>query len=288
MSTNIEMPRVYPNGLVASDSYYTQLISNDVVAKFSNALYPRRLTYGGFKSLNSNEWLLDEVINLSLHCLLQTSDSNKYLLLTSDITYAIFYRLNDLRDQFFRDLPQITDSSILVMPLLESDNHWCLAIADMKKNEFIFIDPVKSTREKTERKKIEFLEFLRLLYSKGISVPVNGWKSVVLNHINQYDTYNCGVFVVYFMQQLLNREDLTISQCMDSYRHTIRNMLLEMSDDMKQVCICGDYVATNGGWPFIKPWEQCNMCRRYFHKKCAGMRKSPTCRLCDVFVNRKF
>lgn len=96
----------------------------------------------------------------SIHCLIQTYGSDKYMLLTSDKTFAIFNFRKELHNDIFLDLPEITNSITLVMPLAFGRNHRCLVIADIENQVFIYIDPNKSTSAKTNVKKMEFIKNL--------------------------------------------------------------------------------------------------------------------------------
>ena len=99
--SNSSLLKVYRNGLVQSDGYYTELNENYVVGYFRNAVWPE-LTYEALKTLNGRQWLLDVVIDLSFHSSIKKYNVEKYVLLTSDKTFAIFNYFKDLHKDFFR------------------------------------------------------------------------------------------------------------------------------------------------------------------------------------------
>ena len=162
-----------------------------------------------------------------------------------------------------------------MLPLSVSRNHWCLVIADIDNKIFIYLDPYNSTLQKTDNKRIAFLTFLKLYCNTTeAKISTEGWNSHVVNHIKQNDTYNCGLFIIYFFQQFIKNESLTVHKCMNDFRNTVRTLLLTMSDDMRGRCLsCGIDVTDD------MAVDRCQICQRYCHNICAKM-ENQTCELC--------
>lgn len=104
------------------------------------------------------------------------------------------------------------------------------------------------------------------------------WESQVMDHIEQIYTYNCGVFIIYFMYQFTNGISISSPENMDIFRKKIKQILLSMSDDMTQQCnICGEVCSMD-----ISDIGKCKLCERLSHRRCSGT-TDEICSLCNRF-----
>lgn len=86
----------------------------------------------------------------------------------------------------------------------------------------------------------------------------------IIPHIKQEDSYNCGVYVIYFFYKLMIKEPLTDPIDIDKYRFFLKKMLLNNSSNMTKKCLfCGRTVKENETDIF-----KCRLCKRYIHNNC--------------------
>ena len=84
----------------------------------------------------------------------------------------------------------------------------------------------------------------------------------------QKDTYNCGVFVMYFMYCIANGIQMDKNFNPNLFRPNVAKMLLNKSLDISGTCL---YCFLDKGTCLV----MCKYCRRYAHKECIpGKKKS--------------
>lgn len=86
----------------------------------------------------------------------------------------------------------------------------------------------------------------------------------IIPHIKQQDSYNCGVYVIYFFYKMIIKEPLTDPIDIDKYRFFLKKMLLNNSSNMTKKCLfCGRTIKESDTDIF-----KCRLCKRYIHNNC--------------------
>ena len=154
------------------------------------------------------------------------------------------------------------------MPVLINSNHWCVAIANVEHKIFEFIDPYGSIAFKTEKYLKIFLRFLSFHNSinKTQQVSHNNWYIKVSEHVKQIDSFNCGVYILYFIDKIIKRESLSEDCCINKHRISIQRSLLEKSLPMHNRCLC----CANEVSSLLNTFN-CMVCKRIIHEKCLKM-----------------
>lgn len=101
------------------------------------------------------------------------------------------------------------------MPVLSNGNHWCLALANME-DFFLLI----RTATIKKRQNIIFT-FKKKIKTQRLSIK--GWIIKTMKYKLQSDTFNCGVHVLQYIQQLVGKMPLTNGDDINSYRFTSSN-----------------------------------------------------------------
>lgn len=80
-------------------------------------------------------------------------------------------------------------------------------------------------------------------------------------HVIQTDTYNCGAIILYLVENLLAGESLTAPKDFDEYRNYLKKLLLQNSDDMRDLCLYCSMLTQEEN-------IQCKTCFRICHIRC--------------------
>lgn len=275
------------NGLVRNYKYYdiSEEYGNYVVAKFQQQ-FSSEIRIDDFRTLYENQWLTDFAINYSLTAIKKIYGNKSYVLLTTNQTYAVMHCGNALEETFFLEFPEIDHNSIIVFPIIIGTilnrDHWVLAVANMADTTFLYIDPRHNNIPKEasvykEKFEIFFAKYLSL--KKITTGKPNHFISKNIAHIKQRDGYNCGVYVVYFIMQIMKNDSLLKPESMDEFRKKLVDMILELADDnqTKYCLVCGYEVVE------IPNENKCETCNRVFHTSCWTIRNH-TCSLCTTFL----
>ena len=104
-----------------------------------------------------------------------------------------------LNSYSFINKVDIHNYNFLVGPHLVNNNHWNAFIVDMLNKKFYLIDPQKIQEQVLNKC---FNNWLWFYNNRVDSVPCE-WNLVNIDHPKQTDTYNCGVFVSYFIHNIV-------------------------------------------------------------------------------------
>lgn len=92
--------------------------------------------------------------------------------------------------------------------------------------------------------------------------PTN-WKWETMEHIKQIDSYNCGVYIIYYFSKIVKNQPLTDNIDIDIFRKNLKCLILHKSDDMKSRCFFCSGECFQDNQIF-----QCMSCKRSIHEKC--------------------
>lgn len=172
---------IQPNGLVANKNYY-KAIEN---CPYYVCIHKNRFDASAYSHATSLDFdtLADKSATASWlsNCILQVTVNyftNAYALqllatktsivscFKTDLIFGElqdqrehnFGTLADLHDDFFKDLPQLSSSVIIIRVLL--DVHWRLVYVDLIKSVFYYLDPIKYSRGSAVRFHNIFVKFI--------------------------------------------------------------------------------------------------------------------------------
>lgn len=81
------------------------------------------------------------------------------------------------------------------------------------------------------------------------------------NRFFQNDTYNCGIYVIYYLDCIIHDKPFDTILKPAEYRITVAKALLISSRCMKDIC---QYCFSNREMSLV----MCNTCRRWVHQLC--------------------
>ncbi len=161
--------------------------------------------------------------------------------------------------------------------------HWALFFVSIVSKEIYYIDPVGTLEEDLDEIANKFILFAATnKYLKNIQ-----FVKKYINHQKQVDSYNCGVYVCYFFQLLINRNlnafQNTIS--IDDYRKTIFKQISKNST-MTVCSVCRQTKRkSNSIFKKILPSNLIILkCKHAFHKECMQNESCVAC--CQLNENQ--
>lgn len=169
----------------------------------------RRLVYRDYKCLDVSDnqtdmWLNNFLINICTGCIVGLN--NKYTLLNCNVS-DIILRTNKnsleeaeiMTENEIRSIPFLKNT--IIMPFNPGKAHWCLAIADTIKKTFTFLNPSCESDTRERHYMTRFLNsILKYNPTAKQKIPLEGWRILKIKHAVQRDGYNCGVYVLMFIQ----------------------------------------------------------------------------------------
>lgn len=196
-----------------------------------------------------------------------------------DQSYYMF-NLGKSVEESTAERPEWIDLPRLLIPLLES-SHWTLMYVDFVNKTTSYFNSIERIHNDSDRRiywKDRVLNTLDNVPFKWIPKQrigdVGKWVDNYVQIPYQNDGYNCGVFMLYFAQQLMNNKRIITSFDPTSYRKYLQEMLLMKSMCMKNKClICGKDEGSfrenySGQTVEDCTMVQCEFCTRWFHILC--------------------
>lgn len=217
---------------------------SEIIASYDDSNFAhchiRQLEYRDFMCLNKSKnvndmWLNNFLIDFCTGCLVK--DRSKYTVISCNIS-GIILRTNAksveeaeiMREDELNSIPFLKGT--LIMPI-NKQNDWCLAIADLDKQTFIYIDPIGEKECTIEHYMFYFITTIsKYNASKTIQIPTNAWKTVKLQHPCQKDIYNCGVFVLMFVEKLVKNESFLFDAQPEHYREYLKKLLYDHASQL--------------------------------------------------------
>lgn len=160
-------------------------------------------------------------------------------------------------------------------------DHWCLLILDIENKSVLHMNPMQKNEGKYgDRALLLFRQFLEQYYKdRGDTTGVISWTVIKDNEkrVSQGDGFNCGVFVMYFMDCIGKHVPFDSQFNPDAYREMISKILREKSHPMDETSLnctssknksertkCGRWIHNNCT-KFISVIDgSCNLCRTFF------------------------
>lgn len=177
-----------PNGLISDINYYKNLKnSRNYVVSVNNIsdLPVREIFIEDFDTLSEKQCLSSFIIDHCLHLL----NDNKYQIFSLEIS-TIIVCSDHLSESFVQNVT--IDKSEIILPIVRN-NHFILIKLDIEQKKFTFIDPLGD-----ENKKYSFYFGQVMNFLRKKKYDYKNWCTEFLDHVIQKDSYNCGVYVIYF------------------------------------------------------------------------------------------
>ena len=152
-----------------------------------------------FEGIIKNHWLSGSVICSYLKTI-EMADS----LIMSD---GLVNHLLDKQTSKYLDKIDINGLNFIAGPYLINNNHWLAFIVDMIRYRFILLDPLHKISPIVDN---AFKSWIKYYNSRSHSTSTSvdqtnlEWEIHHVDHPLQSDSYNCGVFVIHFINKYIN------------------------------------------------------------------------------------
>ena len=174
-------------------------------------LFGVKLTFNEFRTLDSEQWLNDEIVNVYCQLLLaryNEAQANELHVFSSFFYSTLVNSKSGYRHQEVAKWTANVDifSKRFVFFPMNDNNHWTLAVADIRIKTLLFFDSLSRAREDKKKKGRDGKGFLRNLYRylkdehllrKNTNIRGDEWTLIsILQAIPQHTNYfDCGVFL---------------------------------------------------------------------------------------------
>lgn len=147
-----------------------------------------------------NSWLDGNLIGFCLEIFKKDSIYPEFTVVGDEFSAEIFSGKRHISPVF----PNLKYDSKIVMPFNQNNNHWVLVYIDLRKSEFLYLDPSGSNKGGNFMKKMN--KFL-VRYNKKFHTNLNTnlFEATKNDLPLQRDSFNCGVFVIYYASCIMHR-----------------------------------------------------------------------------------
>lgn len=245
MKTNVEEKYVcnIPPWVDFDDSTITlptRLESDYVVAKFKQ----QKLYYVSYDTLlphkNTMDMWLDNFLIDYVFKIFESESKIKFLL-SYEVTNIIYGHSVELYNH-----------TTFYMPIWHN-NHWMATLIDVKNESMEFFDP----QHQNSRKALHFFNKINNYFNTNYKINLKLNKNYT--YVCQNDSYNCGVFIIYYALQLITNNSLNIPMNIENFRKYIAYKIFSTSDLPAKNCLyCGESAGD----------LKCETCSKMIHRIC--------------------
>lgn len=145
--------------------------------------------------------------------------------------------------------------------------HWCLCVIDMDDHTFTHINPSFVEDNRMESRALQcfiaFSTYLNHPSQKSKFNLKNNWRYKFYRSRRpiQTDGYNCGIYILYYMDCIGRGIDFNLNFNPDEYRIYVSNLLLRESLNMKETCLFCFSIRDRHS-------IICYYCKRFSHTEC--------------------
>lgn len=168
---------------------------------------------------------------------------------------------DDVDNQFYLNLKrQWIQKTEIFLPLNVNQNHWILIYVNVTTGTYFTFDPINSCPDHEP-----FFHNFRSCYDSVFPENEIYWSINGMFHPLQNDGFNCGIFVLYFIQKIIEYNIIPRTEFDPSkFRNELKITCLQKSLDVKNRCLmCGQ-----GETRISLNWVSCNCCTRWVHYNC--------------------
>lgn len=176
-------------------------------------------------SVHKNEkhmWLSNFIIDF---CTGLIAGSNiNYTIINCNISSIILTSSKENVDH--RIIPHLKNT--IIMPLNVKGIHWILAIADLNKKTFTLLDSFVTEEKKDIKYLKHFLNKIEIYNEfNDIKIETNGWQCKKIRHAKQKDSFNCGVFILLYLRNIIYSKKLSKLEDPMAFREFLKESLLK-------------------------------------------------------------
>lgn len=188
-----------------------------------------------FKSIEGREELYNSIVDTFISITILSMVPPRAHATTCEEGYNFFYGSEETT------IPINSHEQIFIQILHCS--HFTLVYLNVNTKEFSYLNPAPSIANEGDT-------IFKTFQQK---IQDSSWTRLVIEHPHQKDNFNCGVFISYFVESIVNKTQMA-SLDPKQFRNHIRNVLIENADDMQQICLhCG---------ASLQPENICTSCKR--------------------------
>lgn len=146
-----------------------------------------------------------------------------------------------------------------------SGDHWMLFVADLSQHIIMFLNPLGSIPGWRE---VKLFDLIAKLMNKVLNIQPVLWNWNVPPYSKQKDSVNCGIYVMWYAEQLATGKSLTESVIPDVFRH---HVFLEITGScMRRRCYSDQTCGVCNDDKPVGDCLQCNQCDQWYHCACVG------------------
>lgn len=272
--------RKYPNGCISNEKYYFSPEGTAPRRCFVGVVPKNPAKYDAREDLQSlfhddysrlfedqpdkAKWLSGDLIDYSYRCGNLHGDYNlcyayvECIFATSSLENP--HRIGPhLKARFRRDWE---DTDGMFFPINAHGVHWILLFVDVEANTTYVLDP--SSRSSNEESSVH-AKFAQLWQEVFPEKKIE-WDVSDCEYPRQKDGYNCGIFILHYMTEILRNGALEIRLAFDPAvaRQEWRLKCLTSSMDTTNLCLkCGQGESNRR-----RTWVICDVCEKVIHISC--------------------
>lgn len=273
LSENSTHANALSNGLFLDVDYYmASPESTFTIGQFGSIINAPIIGYDTYNliaeeffTLKDKNWIDGKIIDCFAISLLN-STSNSIAYIPTNYTYYMigdFYEKRKDANWRMYNIKNV-NSDIMLLPYLYN-SHWYLLIINLNKNTILHLDPKYLKSPDKKRAITVFKNYLKessLLYNSDKKMCDKPFREITCtDRPLQNDAYNCGIYVIYYINCIIRNELFDKNFKLNDYRTTIAEILLTSSKCMKEVC---QYCFNVKNVSLV----MCNTCRRWVHQLC--------------------
>ena len=159
----------------------------------------------------------------------------------------------------------LSGKTVVFFPCNLAGNHWVLYVVDTVRRVVTYLNPMKTTMGHLELKMIECIK--QLIDSKFPNSYNNKWSNPEEPpHARQQDSMNCGVFTMWYAQQIAEHKSLEGEFDTDAMRRSI--FLTLAGNCLRRDSIKDETCGICRNREQFKDWVLCDQCLQWHHDRC--------------------
>uniref|UniRef100_A0A2S2N8Z0 Ubiquitin-like protease family profile domain-containing protein n=1 Tax=Schizaphis graminum TaxID=13262 RepID=A0A2S2N8Z0_SCHGA len=229
-----------------------------------------------FDTLSGENWLCNFVIDI---CLLSYAHKinlkNTHILSCNCVTQLM--EKSEIGEE--HDKITFNHNSMVIMPWLVNNNsHWILVFINFKTKQCYIVDPSSPYDMNDRIPKLRFKKLFEKLKSNvtygndeqqcpSLTPIVCPLENIPI----QKDTFNCGVYVIYYAFTIMDSSKFSLDFDPNIHRKYLKTYLLENSEDMTNICLycnCHSDKHRCHQEDECVEWVSCSVCCRWIAINC--------------------
>lgn len=238
-------------------------------------LFNKYLTISDFDRLTGNRWLNNFVIDVCLTLKVFELGLKNVEVLPCEIVVSLLEK--KYYGEFIQEKIAITENSTVILPWNVNGNHWIVVIIDFCTNKCTIMDPINPVDVNNRMSENRFKHLCKELKSSCVygdrkEFPTLTLVSCTREHVpEQTDTYNCGVFIIYYVFTVLSKLNFDHQFNPSEYRIFLKHFLLQHSDNVNDMCLYCNRLSEKHDRDIddsAVTWVSCSKCCRWIVTNC--------------------